>query len=139
LGLFLTVISTIAAVISQSANKGATSLNIDILAFGGVSLLFAAIASYVYFIYRYKKDPSLKEKRSLGSIKLGIGSGVLQFIAFFTLLKAFEAGALGIVYTAHSLYIVIPILLAVVIYKEHFNIRKGLAVALSLVALFFLG
>ena len=51
----------------------------------------------------------------------------------------FYAGTLGIVYSIQSLYIVIPIALAVLFYQEHWNFRKVSAVVLSLVALALLG
>ena len=48
-------------------------------------------------------------------------------------------GALGIVYTINSLYILIPIVLSIAIYNEHWNAQKILAILLSIVALGFLG
>jgi drug/metabolite transporter (DMT)-like permease len=48
-------------------------------------------------------------------------------------------GDLGIVYSIQALYIVIPIVLAIIFYREHWNWQKFLAVFLSIVALGFLG
>ncbi len=50
-----------------------------------------------------------------------------------------HGGELGIVQTIHSLYIIIPIVLSVLIYQEHINWNKAMAVVLSIVALGFLG
>lgn len=56
--------------------------------------------------------------------------------AFFML--ALEAGTLSLVYTIQSLYILIPIVLSIIFYNEHWNSRKILAIILSIVALAFL-
>ena len=64
------------------------------------------------------------------------------FISTSTLLIFYaygHGGDLGIVQTIHSLYIIIPIVLAVLIYQEHINWKKALAVLLSILALAFLG
>ena len=57
----------------------------------------------------------------------------------FTLYSFFYSGTLGIVYSIQSLYIVIPIALAIFFFKEHWNLRKVTAIVLSLVALILLG
>jgi drug/metabolite transporter (DMT)-like permease len=64
------------------------------------------------------------------------------FISTSTLLIFYaygHGGGLGIVQTIHSLYIVIPIVLSVLIYQEHINWKKAFAVLLSVLALAFLG
>ncbi len=64
------------------------------------------------------------------------------FISISTLLIFYaygHGGDLGIVQTIHALYIVIPIMLAVLIYKEHIDWKKVLAVVLCIVSLMFLG
>ena len=54
------------------------------------------------------------------------------------MMLAFVDGSLGVVYAIQSLYILIPIILSIVIYKEHWNVRKIFAIILSLAALAFL-
>lgn len=68
----------------------------------------------------------------VSSIANTIGAGVFVF-ALTT------GGTLGIVYTINSLYILIPIVLSIIFYKEHWNIRKVVAIILSVVALSFFG
>jgi len=50
-----------------------------------------------------------------------------------------SGGTLGLVQTIHSLYIIIPIILAIIFYNEHWNMPKAVAVLMSIVALGFLG
>lgn len=67
-----------------------------------------------------------------------ITSGVMNIVAGAAIVFAFVyGGALGIVNTIGSLYILIPIILSIVIYKEHWNLRKLIAIILSIVALVF--
>ena len=49
-----------------------------------------------------------------------------------------QSGPLAIVYTINSLYILIPIVLSIVYYGEHWNVRKVIAIILSVVAIAFL-
>jgi uncharacterized membrane protein len=58
---------------------------------------------------------------------------------FLTLLAFIYGGPLGIVYTINSLYILLPIILAIIFYGEHWNVRKAVAIILSVLALALLG
>ncbi len=60
------------------------------------------------------------------SISIGVGSGVYAYG---------HGGPLGIVYTINSLYILIPIILSIIFYNEHWNARKVTAIILSIAAL----
>lgn len=48
-------------------------------------------------------------------------------------------GSLAVVHTIHSMYILIPIVLAIIFYKEHWNLQKAVAIVLSVGALALLG
>ena len=48
-------------------------------------------------------------------------------------------GTLAVVQTIHSMYILIPIVLAIIFYNEHWNLQKALAIVLAVVSLAFLG
>jgi uncharacterized membrane protein len=50
-----------------------------------------------------------------------------------------EGGSLSVVQTIHSMYILIPIVLAVIFFKEHMNWQKVVAIVFSVVSLAFLG
>jgi uncharacterized membrane protein len=56
---------------------------------------------------------------------------------FFIFYAYGNGGTLGVVQTINSMYILIPIVLAIYFYKEHWNAQKMLAVVLSVVALAF--
>lgn len=77
---------------------------------------------------------------SVGLVQASVFRSVLICVSLLCILYAYgHGGALGIVQTIHSLYIVIPIVLAVLIYKEHINWKKVSAVVISIAALGLLG
>ncbi len=73
-------------------------------------------------------------------VKAAVFRSVLICLSLLCILYAYgHGGGLGIVQTIHSLYIVIPIVLAVLIYQEHIDWKKVSAVMLSIAALGLLG
>lgn len=65
---------------------------------------------------------------------------ILISVAMLLVLFAYgSGGTLGVVQTIHSLYIIIPIVLSIIFYQEHWNLPKAVAVVVSIVALGFLG
>jgi len=48
-------------------------------------------------------------------------------------------GTLAIVQTIHSMYILIPIVLSIIFYNEHWNLQKAVAIILSVLSLALLG
>ncbi len=73
-------------------------------------------------------------------IKLSLVRGLLLIVSLGSGLYALALGGpVGIVYTIGALYILIPILLSIIFYNEHWNLQKALAIVLSVVSLAFLG
>lgn len=71
-------------------------------------------------------------------VGLGFVAGIFQVLGFITLLYAFRSGPVGTVYAINSVYILIPIVLSIWYYGEHWNVRKIFAVALSIGAVVLL-
>jgi drug/metabolite transporter (DMT)-like permease len=64
--------------------------------------------------------------------------GLVMCVALWLGLYAFvRGGSLAVVHTIQSMYILIPIMLSIIFYNEHFNLQKGLAIVLSIAALAF--
>jgi drug/metabolite transporter (DMT)-like permease len=63
-----------------------------------------------------------------------VSSSVVLILYAYTL-----GGSLAIVHTIHSMYILIPIILSIIFYNEHWNWQKAVAIGLSVVSLAFLG
>lgn len=132
-GLIYLVIATIFGVISSSLGKFITMYDLN------VSL--AVFASYftggIISLTIYKKSQN-KKKHSLNKIKrTGIFNGIFLFFSTYFFMKS-TIGNLSIVYTINSFSILVPIILSILIYNEHINLRKSSAIALTILSLFFL-
>ena len=79
---------------------------------------------------------TIKEHSSLPLVNASFWRGMMMSTMLLCLTYAYElGGSIGIVYTINSLYILIPIVLSIIIYNEHWNARKVIAIALSIAAL----
>jgi len=67
----------------------------------------------------------------------GLFGGMCLFLGASLFLLS-TRGNLGVVYTVNSFSIMIPIILAVIVYKEHINARKVTAIVLTVTSLIFL-
>lgn len=143
LGLVLVVVTAFSSAASAALNKFATDSGMAVLAV----LLFASIGVFVgtatHMIHR-KGIRSLKQTiYSETSKSLLTGSAlraILITTSFGLMLYAFAlGGTLAIVQTIHSMYILIPIVLSIIFYNEHWNAQKVAAIVLSIAALALLG
>lgn len=141
-GLLLMVVSAILAALVAAINKEGTNIFSSVLLFAAIANALGALAGVV--LYRFRKrdlNNQIKETHFADPklLLLSLVSGLAQSIGFFVFILAFKFnGPLAIVYTIHSLYIIIPIALSVIFYKEHWNMRKVVAIVLSIGALILL-
>lgn len=135
LGLVLLVISTLLTAFSGLLGKEGTTIDTTILFFMCLSQFAGAISSLLIYL----KQKGLRGIRFSANDRrdffLGGLNGVLQFLSFYSFLKAISLGLISIVYVIHAHYILIPIILSVWWYKEHINLRKLMAVIVSCLAI----
>lgn len=67
-----------------------------------------------------------------------VANGAFQMISSYTLFLAFAGGDASVTYSVAAHYILIPVLLSVWLYKEHWNLQKAGALVLSILALILL-
>ena len=142
LGLILMGVSAIATALAVAIAKYGAD------AFDSVFLLVAvshACGTVFGFIFHHRQVQKNKRNGNAGRpvdrsqmAVFGVLCGVTQFLSFASLLLALSGGSLAVVYTINSFYILIPIVLSIIIYKEHWNARKVMAIGLSLLAVAFL-
>lgn len=141
LGVTFIIFSSLLAGIVAAINKLGTDLFSAVLLFAGISNILMAVCSTIL----HKNN---KSKSNVGELvpfdnnflKLAFVSGVIQAISFSTLMLSFAyGGPLAIVYTITSLYILIPIVLSIIFYNEHWNTRKVIAIILSILAVILMG
>jgi len=137
-GIQLLCGAALLAVASSFALKSGTDATDNIWLFATLTDFGIVAAGLLWLIFRSKKKP-IKERLTAFSdpsfIWLAIWMGIMSSISIGGLLFAFKYGTLSIVYTVQSLYILIPIILSIIFYNEHWNARKVIAIVLSIAAL----
>ncbi|MDH3315015.1 MAG: EamA family transporter [Betaproteobacteria bacterium] len=113
--------------------------DVDIFAFMLVSSLTQVLLAIVFMIVSGKRANVVSFRSGLQS---GFILGVLSFAGFASFLLAIRYGDLARVAAINTLYVLIPIILATILYRETgqegFTFRKQVAVILSLVGVILL-
>jgi uncharacterized membrane protein len=137
LGLVLLFVSTVFGVSQQISLKYILSIENNILLITTLTQFFAFLISLIILFYeKHKNNKAIILDKE--NIKYGILSGIISVISFWTFMQAMAIAPLSIVYTIHAHYILIPIIFSVIYYKEHMDLRKFLAVLISMIAIAFL-
>lgn len=142
-GLILILLTALTSSSAAALNK----LVID----GGISVLVGLFyASFGVFIgtvvtiivkrglwstYRHIKQDSELKLIFYSSLRALFICASMGFILY----AYSQEGTLAIVQTIHSMYILIPIVLSIIFYKEHWNLQKAIAIVLSVLSLVLLG
>lgn len=99
--------------------------------------LFMFFVSFFWLLFSQITYISQKKKKKIYNddwiIKFSIISGILYLISFFLFISALKWN-LAVVFTINSFSILIPIILSIFVYKEHFSFKKWLVILLSIVS-----
>lgn len=137
-GLRLLLFAAVLAVIATAFVKIGTDHTDNTWLF--ITLIDSGLAVFGFMIlfFQNNKQPlgaRLAASRDKKFVALLLWMSVLQVISFSAFVFAIDAGPLGIIYTINSLYIIVPIVLSIIFYNEHWNVRKIVAIVLSVAAL----
>lgn len=143
LGLLLVLITGAISAGFAAASKWSIDLTGNVLAM----LVFAAfgvvIGSIFSIWFRQGATQIMQHARLDTTPQLfwwSVLRGMIVSMSLGFILYAYNnGGSLAIVHTVHSLYILIPIVLAIIFYNEHWNVQKVAAILLSVTALALLG
>ncbi len=138
LGLQILLLASITAAVSAGLSKYGTNIASNLWFFLLVSEVCTVISAFLLLVQRHRTGMPIffKTESTADALWLALVMGITQSLSFMALMFAFaKGGSLAIVYTVSSLYILIPIILSILIYKEHWNTQKALAIALSITAL----
>lgn len=141
-GIIFISISALLASVVALFNKLGTDLFSSFLLYAAIANFIGATFGTVQFLGASYKGEGIKSKLviSRSFLMILITSAVFQYIGFVFLMFSFaQGGPLGLVYTIQSLYILIPIILSIIFYNEHWNTRKVIAIVLSIAAVGLLG
>lgn len=136
-GLIFLVYSSMLVLVSTIMIKQASELLLDIPLFVFVSAivwLFVSGVSYKTIGKQHKKKWIDKKYSTKNIYNFAVILWFFNVIAFYTFTKALE-GNLAVAFTINSFSILIPIILSVIFYKDHFNMKKAFVIALSIVSI----
>jgi len=138
-GVTLITISASISALSAVVNKTGADIFVSALLFAAFTNAFSALTGIILHAHgKAKKAPAL-QKFDVKLVSLIFATGILHAISLSTLIMSFSfGGSLAVVYTITSLYIVIPIVLSIIFYNEHWNTRKVIAIVLSILAVFLM-
>lgn len=106
----------------------------------GSRFMFIVVSYSMMFIpamLLQKKMRKTAKARLSTSLKLGVGFGFVNFVAFSSLLGALQTGLLSIVLPLIAMSVPIAVVLAVIVFKEKMTVRRlvGLALAVAVVVM----
>jgi drug/metabolite transporter (DMT)-like permease len=136
-GIILITISGLLSALAFAMNKEGTELFSSVILYVAIVQGFMAIIGAI--LYKNRRPNKLHADIHIYDpklLKLVLFGGVIQFISFVSAMLALTfGGALAIVYTIQSLYIIIPIILSVIFFSEHWNAKKVFVIGLSISAI----
>lgn len=135
LGIVFVVITSCVTAISSSAIKMMDSAqwNQDLFLF--LWSFWGILMSLCFYIFHSKKSQHKKYKKE-GIIPFSLFAGVLNFLTFYAFIQAVSWN-FAIAFTINSFSILIPVILSIIFYNEHFNVKKGVVIVLSIISILF--
>jgi uncharacterized membrane protein len=136
-GIFLIAVSASFSAVGAVLYKKGVDIFTSVLLFAAITNGFSSLFGTALYKIRKVNNHHQTNIHALDSkfFTLMFAGGVVQVISFTSFLLALaHGGSLAVVYTITSLYIVIPIVLSVIFYNEHWNARKIVAIVLSILA-----
>lgn len=138
-GLVLVLLTALASASAAALNKFVIDAGVAVL----VGLFYSSLGVFIgtvitiifkrglWSTYRHIQTDSDARLIFYGSLR-----AIFISLSFGFILYAYvHGGTLAIVQTVHSMYILIPIVLSIIFYKEHWNLQKAIAIVLSVAAL----
>ncbi len=132
-GIILCFVVIIAAILTNFVSKSVTKLDLNIDLYIMLTSLFSLILSQ--FIFKKKNGQAKTNGNTKTLLIYGFLSGFCIFIISYTYVYALKYGDLSIIYMIQSFSILIPIILSIIFYKESINVKKILAIILTIVSL----
>lgn len=134
-GLLLVFLAMLAGGLSAITSKYAAD-HTDIWAFIALSYIFSTLFTLALAPRMFANTQDQGPKK----LALGIGliMGLLNLAGFYLFLKALALGPLSIVAVVNGMHFLVPVLLAVIVFKERLDYSRLLGLALALAALWLL-
>lgn len=130
--IILMLVTVVLSTISASSAKMVEFVGRSLDLFIFLTFVFGMTMSFMsYFLQSTKKRVSYKKENIF---KFCFLIGIFHISSFIFFSKAL-AWNFAIAFTINSFSILIPIILSIIFYGEHFNFKKGIVIALSIVSI----
>lgn len=129
--------SSLLVLVSTLMIKQASELQLDLPLFVFVSSIAWALTSWLSYKWFEKRHKKRGIDRQYNTKNIYWFAAILWFfnvVSFYTFTKALE-GNLAIAFTINSFSILIPIILSIIFYKDHFNFKKWCVITLSIISI----
>jgi len=128
----LVVVTAVLTTFSTASAKWVTFEGYSVDLFIFLSFVFGVVFSFI--TYYFHSRHSHKKYINIWLWKFSLLVGIVHITSFILFAKALVWN-LAIVFTINSFSILIPIILSIFFYWEHFNLKKGIVIALSIVSI----
>jgi drug/metabolite transporter (DMT)-like permease len=142
-GIVFLIIASLFSTAGTVLNKYSTGVFLFPLVFVVLTHISIACVGWVSgFLEEHRRAKEGKEHRHRAFTAefalLCACAGMCQLLGFWTNIVSLGSGPLSLAYAIMSFQMLVPMLLSAVIYKEHWDVRKVGAFALSCVSMYFI-
>jgi drug/metabolite transporter (DMT)-like permease len=133
-GFVLVAVALVSGALAAVTSKFAT-LYTDKFAFMAVSYFLGTLFS---FGLRNRLETEESRHNLRDAILIGLGMGLINFVGFFSFLKALSMGPMSVIISIMGMHFVIGILLSALIYKEKLTALRIMGIGLTIVSVLLL-
>lgn len=136
-GLLLLLLTASITALAFATSKIGVDSGVNIWLFMSLQAIVGIVSAMLFAAPKFKKDKLWDFTLHKKAVWIGLLLGLIDTLNIFFILMALTTGLVSVVYTVNSFYILIPIVLSVILYGEHMNIRKAVAIGLSIASVVF--
>ena len=130
--VMLVIITAVLTSVSSVIPKYIQVQSFDYNVFIFFSFFFWIFFSAIWYFFHKKKTKRTYDTHWV--VKFGLLTWIIHYMAFYAFMRAMEWN-LAIAFTINSFSILVPIILSIIFYWEHFNLKKGIVIALSIISI----
>jgi drug/metabolite transporter (DMT)-like permease len=131
-GIIYLFITSLLILVSTTVIKQVNVLELNIPLFIFLSMTFGYFISVISH-KSFKNKNTHKKYITKNIFWFGIFIWLFHYLSLYSFARSFEWN-LAIAYTINSFSILIPIILSIIFYKDHFNLKKAFVILLSIIS-----
>ncbi len=133
IGLGFALLAAFSTSISMLTGKFAST---EVPKLNYIFMSYTLVMIYTFIINKtmFKSREALSKTDKRKVLKFGVLIGMLNFGGYFLVLSAFATGPLSLIQGISSNSFIIPVVLAIIVYKEKFTYKNAIVVALAILS-----